>query len=108
MIQGSQASQHRHCHHAQSPLPAQGTVPALQLGVAGALLAGCGVASSTLWYYSRRYVGELALRADRPGRVTVSVLDFWGNREVKRQCSLCICSLEACRARLFGRPSDTR
>ena len=61
---------------------AQGTVPALQLGVAGALLAGCGVASTTLWYYSRRYVGELALRPDRPGRVTVSVLDFWGNREV--------------------------
>ena len=61
---------------------AQGTVPGLQLGVAGALLAGCAVASTTLWYYSRRYVGELALRPDRPGRITVSVLDFWGNREV--------------------------
>ena len=61
---------------------AQGTVPALQLAVAGALLAGCGIASTTLWYYSRRYVGEVSVRRDRPGRVTVSVLDFWGNREV--------------------------
>ena len=60
----------------------QGTVPGLQLAVAGALLGGCGIASTTLWYYSRRYVGELAVRRDRPGRVTVSVLDFWGNREV--------------------------
>ena len=63
-------------------------MPALQLGVAGALLAGCAVASTTLWYYSRRYVGELALRPDRPGRVTVSVLDFWGNREVTC-CAVC-------------------
>ena len=60
----------------------QGTVPALQLAVAGALLAGCGIASTTLRYYSRRYVGEVSVRRDRPGRVTVSVLDFWGNREV--------------------------
>lgn len=60
----------------------QGVVSGLQIGVAGALLLGCGVASTTLWYYSRRYVGELALYHSRPGTATFSVLDFWGNRQV--------------------------
>ena len=50
--------------------------------MAGALLLGCGVASTTLWYYSRRYVGELALHAGCPGAATFSVLNFWGGREV--------------------------
>ena len=61
----------------------QGVVSGLQIGVAGALLLGCGVASTTLWYYSRRYVGELALYRSRPGTATFSVLDFWGNRQVR-------------------------
>jgi hypothetical protein len=36
----------------------QGTVSSLELGVAGALVIGSGVASGALWYYSRRYVGK--------------------------------------------------
>lgn len=53
------------------------------LGVAGALLLGCGVSASTLQYYSRRYVGELSLVTKSPSdaRLRISVLDFWGNRE---------------------------
>ena len=45
--------------------------------------AGAGAASGALWYYSRRYVGELALLGP-PGaqqRVRISTLDFWGARE---------------------------
>lgn len=68
---------------------AQGVVSGLQIGVAGALLLGCGVASTTLWYYSRRYVGELALYHSRPGTATFSVLDFWGNRQVSAVAELC-------------------
>ncbi len=46
-----------------------------------ALAACCAAASYSLWYYSRRYVGELALLEG--GKVVrLSVLDFWGNREV--------------------------
>lgn len=62
----------------------QGSVSSIQAVMATALVVGCGAASVTLWYYSRRYVGELSLRR-RPGdgqpHVCFSVLDFWGNRE---------------------------
>lgn len=54
--------------------------------MASALVVGAGAASTALWYYSRRYVGELALLHGQPGtppRVRISVLDFWGNREVR-------------------------
>ncbi len=56
----------------------------MQLAVGAALLIGCGVVSTTLWFYSRRYIGELSLirRPMRPPAVCISVLDFWGNREV--------------------------
>ena len=57
----------------------------VQTVMATALVVGCVVASVTLWYYSRRYVGELSLRRRRPGevpRLCFSVMDFWGNREV--------------------------
>ena len=54
--------------------------------MASALVLGCATASVTLWYFSRRYVGELALvrggNTGRPSRLFFSVLDFWGNREV--------------------------
>lgn len=54
--------------------------------LAGGLLFGGGVASTALWYYSRRYVGELSLLFRAHNRqntavVRFSVLDFWGNRE---------------------------
>jgi hypothetical protein len=62
----------------------EGGVSGLQLFVAGALVIGCGAASSALWYYSRRYIGELSLvqqSAPRRPQLCFSVLDFWGNRE---------------------------
>lgn len=63
----------------------QGEVSGVQAVMATALVVGCVAASVTLWYYSRRYVGELSL-VHRPGKsgpaLCFSVLDFWGNREV--------------------------
>ena len=64
---------------------ATGSLASTQAVMAAALVVGAGVASTTLWYYSRRYVGELALVVGQPGQpplVRLSVLDFWGNREV--------------------------
>eukprot|EP00775_Hariotina_reticulata_P004221 gene4221-4470_t len=46
-------------------------------GLAGGMVA----ASYCLWYYSRRYVGEMALLLPDLQVVRLSVLDFWGNRE---------------------------
>lgn len=47
-----------------------------------ALAGGMVAASCCLWYYSRRYVGEMSLLLPDRQRVRFSVLDFWGNREV--------------------------
>ncbi|KAL4547201.1 hypothetical protein Ndes2526B_g07974 [Nannochloris sp. 'desiccata'] len=85
-----------------------GEVSTTQAVVAGALLVGSGIVSTALWYYSRRYIGEVALltktqkksstspatatekattstaegpTAAVPLKVRFSVLDFWGNRE---------------------------
>ena len=63
----------------------QGNVSSIQMVMASALVVGCATASVTLWYFSRRYVGELSLLKgsfERPSRLCFSVLDFWGNREV--------------------------
>ena len=82
---------------------AQGTASFAQVATTAALLGGCGVASTALFYFSRRYVGELALlpNAGAGGsldttRVLVSTLDFWGNRQVRpyagwplRRCLIC-------------------
>jgi hypothetical protein len=63
----------------------QGSVSGVQIVMASALMVGSAVASVTLWYYSRRYVGEMSL-IRQPGsscaRLCFSVMDFWGNREV--------------------------
>ena len=84
-------------------LPAeQGPVATLQMGVLGALVGGCGVASASLWYFSRRYLGEVSLSAAHPGRAKFSVLDFWGNREVHIPYS---CHL--CRHRVSSQAQDT-
>lgn len=60
--------------------------PLAQVVMATGLVVGAGVASTTLWYYSRRYLGEMSLlpssAAGQPPRLRLSVLDFWGNREV--------------------------
>ncbi|KAI7835763.1 hypothetical protein COHA_010341 [Chlorella ohadii] len=64
---------------------ATGDVESTQVVMATGLVVGAGVASTTLWYYSRRYLGELSLLpsgvAGQPPRLRLSVLDFWGNRE---------------------------
>ena len=71
---------------------AQGAVSGVQLVMATALVVGCAVTSVALWYYSRRYVGELSLlpargaRTGSPPRLCFSVLDFWGRREVGSVC----------------------
>lgn len=59
----------------------QGSVEGVQVVMATSLVIGCAAASSALWYYSRRYVGELSLVHDQH-TACFSVLDFWGNREV--------------------------
>lgn len=46
-----------------------------------AVIGGAGAASAALWYYSRRYVGEMALVGPNLQFVQLSVIDFWGNRE---------------------------
>lgn len=53
------------------------------IALVGALAGGALAASLALWYYSRRYVGEVALLPGQPPAVRFSVLDFWGNREVR-------------------------
>ena len=93
-------------------LSGAGQVSGLQAVVCAALVVGSGAASTALWFYSRRYVGELSLlrpwgaggASERSGGggdsggeqvaaaaaaaaageplVRLSVLDFWGNREV--------------------------
>ena len=48
--------------------------------MASSLILGCGFASTTLWWFSQRYIGELSLMG--PHLLRFSVLDFWGNRQV--------------------------
>lgn len=65
------------------PLPfVQGSVDGTQLAVTGVLFAGCAAVSTTLWYLSRRYIGELSLlTASHRRQLCISTLDFWGNRQ---------------------------
>lgn len=71
---------------------ATGHVASTQAVMASALVMGAGVASGALWFYSRRYVGELALlsgsQPGQPPRLRISVLDFWGKREVSERVCL--------------------
>lgn len=46
-----------------------------------AVVGGAGAASAALWYYSRRYVGEMALVGPNLNHIQLSVVDFWGSRE---------------------------
>ena len=57
---------------------------------AGGVFVGCTAAAASLWFFSRRYVGEISivsLRGDTsisssPSyRIRISSLDFWGNRQ---------------------------
>ena len=58
----------------------QGSVSGIQMVMASSLILGCGFASTTLWWFSQRYIGELSLMG--PHLLHFSVLDFWGNRQV--------------------------
>ena len=60
-------------------------VTGLQTVIATGLVVGSGVASTALWYYSRRYIGELSLIQNN-SRIRLSVLDFWGSREDNDVC----------------------
>ena len=46
-----------------------------------AVVAGSAGGSLCMWYYGRRYVGELSLLEPRRDTLRFSVLDVWGNRE---------------------------
>lgn len=79
-----------------------GSASGLDTLIAAGLLTGSAMAAATLWFYSRRYLGELSLlypinnnnystdcninRSSRPAssssiRIKLSVMDFWGKRE---------------------------
>lgn len=53
------------------------------MGATIAIVFGSWVAATALWFYSRRYIGELALIGAQKRIVRLSVMDFWGNREVR-------------------------
>ncbi|KAL0031542.1 hypothetical protein WJX77_006181 [Trebouxia sp. C0004] len=57
----------------------EGSVSGIQMVMASSLILGCGFASTTLWWFSQRYIGELALMG--PHLLRFSVLDFWGHRQ---------------------------
>ena len=67
----------------------QGSISSIQMVMAISLIIGCGVASTTLWWFSQRYIGEMSLVV--PNELCFSVLDFWGNRQV----DLCPVTLSA-------------
>ncbi|CAI5967956.1 unnamed protein product [Closterium sp. NIES-64] len=91
--------------HASSPHPCACVQASLPLGTSvavAAVVGGAAAASACLWFYSSRYVGEMALikapaaaaaaaaagNGDGNGqqwRVCLSTLDFWGNRDVSGQ-----------------------
>lgn len=74
----------------------------VQVLLAAALVLGSGVAATTLWFFSNRYVGELAaLPPATPGgrgRLRFSVLDFWGNRLVRLPVAGACCCKGAARS----------
>ena len=54
----------------------------MQVILATSLLVGCAAASLALYFYSRRYVGQLQYLPDAvEPRLCFSVLDFWGHRQ---------------------------
>ncbi|KAK9803459.1 hypothetical protein WJX73_004302 [Symbiochloris irregularis] len=60
----------------------QGTVGGPELWVTSLLFTGCAIVSTTLFFFSRRYVGELSLHSQGlQSRLRISTLDFWGNRQ---------------------------
>jgi len=51
------------------------------LAAVAAVVGGAGAASAALWWFSRRYVGEMALFTPDLRIVQLSVIDFWGHRQ---------------------------
>jgi hypothetical protein len=62
-------------------LTAGSGLSALDAAALAGIAAGSVGGSLALWYYGRRYVGELSLLEPRRDTLRFSVLDFWGNRE---------------------------
>ena len=60
----------------------QGSIDIKVMASSIAVMIGSAVASTSLWYYSKRYVGALALVGPNQDTVRFSVMDFWGNRTV--------------------------
>ncbi len=49
--------------------------------MSSAVVGGATGVTLALWFYSRRYIGELALLMPEADVVCISTLDFWGDRE---------------------------
>jgi hypothetical protein len=71
---------------ADAPASPQDEASTLDLLAVASMAAGTVVASNSLWYYSRRYVGEMSLLLPQQTHIRFSSLDFWGNREVGGSC----------------------
>ncbi len=93
---------------------AQGSLSVVQTAVAVSLLIGCGAASAALYFYSRRYVGQLQYLPDAvEPRLCFSVLDFWGHRQVRpfvcpHEPSLASRIASVCRNHDCAQPADGR
>ena len=59
--------------------PTEALPPLAQAGL-GLLAGGAGATSLALFFFSRRYVGELALLPGTPPLVRISSFGFWGER----------------------------
>lgn len=59
-------------------------LPPGAVALSGAVLVGCGAVSWALYFYGKRYVGQLALISEpslEVPRLRISTLSFWGTRE---------------------------
>ncbi|XP_002972535.2 uncharacterized protein LOC9650842 isoform X2 [Selaginella moellendorffii] len=59
----------------------EGTLSAEAVAASLGVTFGAVGATLALWYYSRRYIGELSLVPPLPEYVEISTMNFWGHRE---------------------------
>lgn len=60
------------------------SLPPGALALSGSVLVGCGAVSWALYFYGKRYVGQLALipqPSPKAPTLRISTLSFWGTRE---------------------------
>jgi hypothetical protein len=60
-----------------------GAVESGELVASTLLTVTAAVASYSMWFYSQRFVGVLTVQGDHGEVIGISVLDFWGHREVR-------------------------